>query len=601
VQDILKSLNRHNKFFYAVIALLIVARILIGFNLHYWLYSGAMSDDGWMISNAQLAVHFSTSNQGALIKDMGYPILLALNGVSGVPYSLSLTLLWIVMATMGLLFMKKITKNQVALVAVFAFLLFFPSAFETNVGTKIYRNSILVPLIFMLVFALLNLVFLFIVDRHKKRKAILGWSVMLGVILLMNFYIKEDGLWMLLLTVSILALLVLYVLACEIRVSLTKNHATRIVRLSRKVAKNIMKKMNWKRVVTMAAILLVPIVIFEGGTFAYKKIDQHYFGVAEINTRTEGQYGTFIQQIYKVKAEGRSDVVWAPWDAVKEVFAVSPTLRSVPNLEYDILNSPWVPKGVKNSGMVHDGMIGGDFMTWAFRDAYVQATKRPWNDREAESFFAKVNAEVATAFHDGRLQKANLIQISSSMGGYTFAQMFGIANIELAGLRNDMLFYGYQYDATVGDCSNQPICDIANKKLNMNIASSGGKMHIYQVANAIIAMYQKVNLIAVPLAMVGILAEIILIVRKKSTRQNSIVAAVAVVLLLGGGAVVFAISWFVNFIYLDNDGHGSAILYYAVEATPLLVMAQILGLYLFFTHAGALMRARHRNKTSRPV
>ncbi len=576
VKGLINKLN-HNTVFFILIIGLVIARVIIGFNLHYWMYSAAGFDDGWMVSASVLPDHFAAGDERSLIKNMAYPVFLYLNGLTGVPYSLSLTLLWVLVAAMGVLLIKRFTRSRMAWLAVFAFLLFFPSAFETDIGTKLYRNSIIVPFIFMLVFALLQFVMAIVIDNYRSKRAVFGWSAALGAILLVNVYVKENGLWMLLFVGAVLAITAVYVLYRE------------AAKLPRSSFKKFLRKLNWKNLAVLACALLLPIIIFQVGTYAYKAINQHYFGVFAINTRTDGAYGKFIDNIYKVKADGRSDVVWAPWDAVKKVFAVSPTLRSLPELETNILNTPWVPKGVKNSGMVHDGMIGGDFMTWVLRDAYVRSIDGKWSDAKAEDFFAKANSEIAAAFHDGRLEKAGLIQITPTMGGYTVPQMLGLSNIMAAGLKNDLFFYGYKYEGFVGDCKVQKNCDLASVQLNMDVARNGGKAHINRVANGIIALYQVVNPVLVFLAIVGVFMEIALIIRRKSSPKNVFAVTAAAVLTLGGIAVIFAISWFVNFIYFDRDGYGSAILYYAIEATPLLVTAELLGLYLFFSRMPAVL------------
>ncbi|MDB5177137.1 MAG: hypothetical protein JWN75_805 [Candidatus Saccharibacteria bacterium] len=574
----------NKKLFIAIIVFLIIVRIVIGFNLHYWLYSGAVYDDGWMVSSSVLTDHFSVNDEYSLIKDMAYPVLLFLNGLSGIPYSLSLALLWVLVAITGMLLARKFTSNRIALLAVFAFLLFFPSAFEANIGTKIYRNSIIIPMIFMLIFALLHLVFAIIIDRYRNKKYIFGWAFALGILLLINFYIKENGLWILLLVGAVLLSLAIYILLCEIRVTLKERGVSQIAQLSQRKITQVIKKIDWNRIGILLLILLLPIIIFEAGTLAYKNANQRHFGVSAINTRTEGAFGEFIDTVYSIKANGRSDVVWAPWDAIRIAFAASPTLQSMPELEQNISNSPWVPKGVVNSGMIHDGMIGGDFFTWVLRDAYLKSNNGKWNDKDMESFFSQVNKELSDAISHGSLEDAGLIQITSSMGGYTPSQMIGVSDIVLSGLKNDLFFYGYRYDAALGDnCADKKVCDIASKTLNIHIKKNGSKLGVFsRLVNAIISLYRIINPLLIILAVTGIITEVVFIIRRQSSRKNSVAALSAIILLFGGVALIFAIAWFVNFIYYDNYGFGSAILYYAIEATPLLITAELFGLYLFF-------------------
>ncbi|MCR5026525.1 MAG: hypothetical protein K6A34_03665, partial [Methanobrevibacter sp.] len=81
-----------------------------------------------------------------LAKTMSYPLFLFLVNISGLSYKFCLSVFWIIASlvlTYGI--QKFVCKNKLVLLFSFVFIIFLPIAFDSWGGTRIYRNSILVP------------------------------------------------------------------------------------------------------------------------------------------------------------------------------------------------------------------------------------------------------------------------------------------------------------------------------------------------------------------------------------------------------------------------------------------------------------------------
>jgi hypothetical protein len=416
------------------------------------------------------------------------------------------------------------------------------------------------------------LVFLVFIDHYANRVQLLAWTVVVGLSLVFSYFIKEDGIWELLLTGLVIAACLMCIVARELGALIAKP------------ALPVTSRSGWLHVAAVAAILVLPLGIFAGSLSLYEQVNYHYFGVKAINTRTGGQYGLYIQNLMRIDAPGRSSVVWTPFAAVEASFDVSPSLRAIPDLERNILNSPWFQPGAP--GYYH-GEPAGDFVGWALRDAWIASTGN-WDEVSVEETFAKVNAEIAQAFRDGQLSKAPVIQLTSSMGGLTLKQIAGLAPVVWAGLRVNIGFAGLSYVFHPGDCANPAMCTLADNLTSMNLQDNGGGLHIASVCNTVIRLYQLFGPLLMASALIGLLIEIVAAAKHRSSGRQVVIVISSFILLGAGLAVVFAIAWFCQYVaQMGQTGLTQLWLmaFYSVEATPLIFTGEMLGMYLLARRA----------------
>ena len=83
-----------------------------------------------------------------LVKPMSYPLFLAFVSTTGLPYTLALLLLWLLAATSVAAMIRSLgIRNRFALLAVFVYVLYCPTAFDAGVGTRMYRNAVIAPVV----------------------------------------------------------------------------------------------------------------------------------------------------------------------------------------------------------------------------------------------------------------------------------------------------------------------------------------------------------------------------------------------------------------------------------------------------------------------
>lgn len=286
-------------------------------------------DDYLMIQYAQLHDHFHPASvydmNWALTKTMSYPYFLSGLMMTGIPYTLALSVLWVVGALVTTIAMKQIWNHAhdhdvhwFIWFLIYTFLLFSPVAFDAKSGTRIYRESILPPTVLILV-GLFGMWVLAAVDRYFRRpKALsrqLAWGAVLGTVWSFFWFVKESSIWLAPTFIGT-SLIVL---------------AAGIPGIARCVERRRMKSLIIQIVSTLAA-LAVPLTLFAGGNAVYRAINQHYYGVPYASVRTEGEIAGFFERLYRIDDPNKTDEYWVPWTTIEMAVAASPTLQSQPRL-----------------------------------------------------------------------------------------------------------------------------------------------------------------------------------------------------------------------------------------------------------------------------
>ena len=154
---------------------------------------------------------------------------------------------------------------------------------------------------------------------------------------------------------------------------------------------------KWKKLTHKGLFLksfvsaICPFIIFSIFMIAYKGSNLYFGGVYETNTRTSGESGQFVEYIYKIGSNDRTNSVWAPYDAIEKAYQASETLQNHPELIETIYTSNWVGGDIKSNP------IQGDFLGWVLKDEIYEIGTAS-NQAEKEAFFGNVNAELSEAF-----------------------------------------------------------------------------------------------------------------------------------------------------------------------------------------------------------
>jgi len=474
---------------------------------------------------------------------------------------------------------RQVTANCWWLAFTYAFVLFNPAAFDDQIGTRLYRNSIFAPAYF-LAFGLMLFVLLRLLKGNPTRRWLVTINILLGLVFTFSYYLNEAGMWLVpCLVVSHLVCLIVYIRrshpflgGCGADRSNWLAYFNNLPRL---------------RVVASCLIFAIPFGIFGSITLAYREVNQTFFGVRVIETRTQGELGIFAENVYQIYSDNRTDTVWAPPDAVDAAFAASATLRSIPNLQAE-LDAQYVP-------------ILGDFLPWRLRWGLTN-TGNWTSEPELQLLFAQVNAELADAFRSGQLGRDARFQLVSSAGGRNLAEIERL----IAPTLNTYRVFLTLTDFAPGGQPSAPdsnrdlafISDLTNFPLtpsNTTDPETGfqsGELralnwHIGNSAvNTIFALYRIVYPTLMTFACLGIIGAFIPIKHTFDGRQLSRVGiALTAIVLMGISALyAFGIAWFAEFLWVHGDPASQNVIqkYYATGMVPLLALFILLGSYLFF-------------------
>lgn len=537
-----------------------ILRVWVSWLLGNVIPAGDNFDSLLMMEYANIFDHVWAPSDTSLVKTMSYPLFLLLPTMCGISYNVLLSLLWIAAGIACVCALKRVFADQRFLAFAFLFVIWAPIAFEIWGGVRIYRNALIAPSLFLL-FSLLFLLVSNCLPEKARISRILVTSALAGVTFLFSFYLKEDGFWMLPLLFVVMGVCVALIVVGMIRERLQRNRA-----------------------IALFVACLLPFVVFQVGTVVYKEFNNHYFGVSEVNTRTEGELGEFVKNVYRIDSDERNKYVWAPYDAIERAFDASPTLAQYPELEEDLLNNAWF-KREEGQAPIH-----GDFLGWVLRTSLVETGL--WeNEAQVQTLFAQVNDELEEAFVGGSLPREDGISLVSSAGARTFDEVCDLADDTLLTVSSPITFVGYRMDAIAyrdagvvepnetqqyllnqygGSLDDPGVARIERMKATVGEA----------VSKADLALYHLIAPVLLVAGLVGLVWTLWSRLAKKRCLTPDQWLGVAACCGLALMAVVYAfgISWFSEFIYEGNLESGAVFLtFYGIGVIPMVYLSMLFG------------------------
>ena len=533
-------------------------RLIIGQIVGVALFPFGLADDLLMLDYAS-KLHYTSPNINSLVKNMSFPILLDIVHISKISWTIWYSLIWFFPALIVYILVKKLTKNKILSLFFYVYVLFFYSAFTVSIGLRVYRNCIIQPFVIMFFGLMIILIFNLIESFNKKNIYI---SMLLGFIFAFTYYIKEDGVWMLCVLIfsSFLSLFLMLKNKIDIR----------------EIKKNFI-------------CLIIPFLIFILGTNLYKAVNLKFFGVYEINTRTEGELGKFVNNVYKVESENRNSFCWAPYDAIEKVFENSKTLSVNKELCDGILHT----ESFGLNGDIKEYPIHGDFLGWVLR--YELDRAGLWtNEKEVSELFKKINFELYEAFKSGKLKKDKKFQLLKSTGGLTFNEIIGLfplvldnmkSSIFLNNISDDKLetrIFTYEYFLPILEHQLNRYVKILNMPEILNDNFNDTIKITNTISNTIFIIYKFLNTFLFIILILSIICFIYKFIKKKITRLDLIINFSSLSLFILSVVYAFCISWFINFLCIENPNNKNLyIIFYNTATSPILIFSYIFGSFYF--------------------
>lgn len=525
---------------------LTVMRAVMSFTLHMWFAWNQGADDYLLMSQA-LKGYGSSDNSMTLAKNPGYGYWLRFVSKMGMSADSAYFLIWLLAAVAMSVALWRLFHNLFVMVLTYLYVLWNPLAFENWLGTRLYRNSLIAPLTFI-VLGLLILYLQSVVPMRSTRidtdesasstcrrtkdqsrlrpwnyLAFVGIGVLTGISMSLLYLLKEDSIW----------LLPMFVFGVLLKIGLALRNGTG---LGEKIVVSILS--------------LMPVLVFLGGVSASVEHNDKRFGVAMLNTRTEGELAGFVSRVYQVDSDAQTTTIWAPPSSIRQVVDASPTLKSEPDLIDHLYHSGFSAPDIDQKP------LRADFLTWQIRLA-VQNSIGWTNESDIQHFFGRANGEIDKAFKEGKLKKTDKFFLSPNMLPRSPEQIGELFGPSIKAFRWNFNVVSV-YNPTTGE--NQTDADPKNveglQKAGINVHDPNPSYFRFftverarGVSVALTKIYACLNvgLVLVMLASVALAA---LRMNKRRSGEGMVIL-LGILLLVYAFVYGFSVAWFTQFI--END------------------------------------------------
>lgn len=386
-------------------------RFMMSVTLHMWYAYTQVADDALLMSYS-FDDYFSSTDYYKLAKNQAYGYFLRFVSWSGINIDIVYFLVWLIAAILMSIAMYRLFSTLWISMASYIYILWNPIAFESWQGTRVYRNSLLTPVLFILV-ALLVVFLTFTIPRtlstapaHASaassaynrqhvlhlpqllRFSLLG--IIIGLLFTFIYDLKEDSVWLVPMFVFVLGV-----------------KSFMVARTSLPTSKKV----------GIVLLCILPAFVSFLGLQTLKFCNYRNFGAYQLNTRCSGEIAGFVYRIYKIDSPHQNPIIWAPADSIEKAESVSPTLRSEPSIIQYVETRDFAFPNIRQNP------LKGDFVTWQMLPAIADTKMGMKDEKPAQLFFAQVNREIDEAFNDGRLKKTDKISIAPSLVPRTPAQI----------------------------------------------------------------------------------------------------------------------------------------------------------------------------------
>lgn len=544
-------------------------------------------DDYLMVEYAQLQEHFqSSANTWVLAKAMSFSYLLNILTKLGIRYTTFVSLLWIVSALMVVSAIRRIWNrcndqygNVLCLpywifAVIYVFLVFCPTAFDKDTGTRIYRESFVAPTVMLLAGLSLLLILAAIDTRTRAVRWItareLLWGVLLGVAWCFFWFLKESGIWL------APALIVVLAIAAYCHISGMKRYRANAQESAAHASCSSHAHVMWGRAVSAICMVAVPLVVFAAGNATYRGINERYFGVPYASVRTEGAIAGFFERLYAIDGPGKTEEHWVPWSVMEQAINASPTLQSHPELVDALKHGVFVDDvdGMWEMGPHHDMAV------WTMMDALARCGLYP--DQEApQRLFEQINNELDQA----SLPHVDGFTFSASLVPKTLTDIWDLRQEWWASFESTVLWKHY---VVADDDFESPMSEQNSRvrlmELTLNetlgraddpVTSRNGQHAMgLLLARGIVAIYRYIAPIGVAIAGCGIVLAGTQLVRWRhigeSDRKRALMMFWTAFACAGCSfALVLAVSW------LCSGRTTETFAYYTAAAVPLIQLTEI--------------------------
>ncbi|RFC41448.1 MAG: hypothetical protein DUW69_002680, partial [Verrucomicrobia bacterium] len=333
----------------------------------------AMLDDRLFLQLAESIVRgdwLGAYSQATLAKGPFYSLWIALLYWVGIPLGLGVQLAYAGACAVFTRACRPALRSGVALLAIYALLLWNPMSFEAPTMGRIIRQQIYTPLGLAVIAGLVGLY----CRRDQTVRRQLPWAALTGLAFGCFWLTREESIWL------VPSVVLLAVAA-----------AVWAFRFSREQGRVMLRSLG-----LAAAFGALPLGLVSWQNY------RHYgwFGTVELRApEFADAYGAML----RVKVGPDLDYVPVTRQAREAMYAVSPTFAKLQPYFEGEYGTGWAGASTYVTKLpVAERQIGGGWLMWALRDC-VAAAGYAHNAREALDFYRRMADEINTACDTGRL------------------------------------------------------------------------------------------------------------------------------------------------------------------------------------------------------
>lgn len=359
---------------------LLIIKIFLAGGLSIYAIGHAVHDDMLMVEMAKNLLQgkwLGPYDNRRLIKGITFPVFLALNHITGIPFVMSVTAFYGAACALFTKAVQRIIKNNWVLGAIFTVLYLAPVNGCTQTLTRVYRNSI-IPALVLLVFAcFINMYF------SRRKKGFGFWSVCAGVSLTAFWNCREDSIWLLPLAAVVCMLTMLF--------TAIEN-----------------KKENKKWANKNLVLAIVPFIILFSVNTGIKAVNYIAYGSFSRIELAEGGFPELMKAIYSVEQTEDYPLTSVPKQTVDKLYQVSPTFAQLKPILDQNFGGGWDATDGELDGHMKDG-----WFFWCLRDCIVAAGNV--TAEEFEAFCYQAAEEINQAIDSGNLAKRKGLVMPSAL------------------------------------------------------------------------------------------------------------------------------------------------------------------------------------------
>lgn len=313
-----------------------------------------------------------------LVKGITFPLFLVVNNLIGLPYTMTITLLYGLACMLFVKLIGKFINNNVVLAVIFTVQYFIPASTGIQTFSKVYRSSLagILALLVFVSFAYLHF--------KRREKQVWIWTVISGISLALFWNLREDSMW-----------IMPYIMAVA------------GITFVRVMLENRVEKSRKRYAYLICPI--IPFLILILCNTGIRSLNYHFYGTFIRNELSEGEFPELLKTIYRIEPEEDIPYTSVPWSTVEKLFEISPSFDTLRSAFEENHYAGW--DGIDSNKL--DGEIEDGWFMWCLRDCI--ASSGYDTPEKSSAFCEQTAAEIERALETGQLPERKGISMPSAL------------------------------------------------------------------------------------------------------------------------------------------------------------------------------------------